>query len=179
VVLTGTSSKQQSLVNHLAAAQPALVAGATDHQRHQPVRHRQAQRRLTPEQTQQLVAGYQDGADVQELATRWGIHRTTVATQLRQAGVELRGGGVPADCLDEAIELYRDGWSCQRLAERYGCNATTVWKVMRQAGRQPPEAMGAWRRLTTGTGRRPKLCEASRAAVQAATRPAAGPGGSA
>jgi hypothetical protein len=54
-----------------------------------------------------------------------GLHRTTVAAQLRQAGVKLRHQGVPDALLDEAIQLYGDGWSCQRLAERYGCDAET------------------------------------------------------
>jgi DNA-directed RNA polymerase specialized sigma24 family protein len=134
VVLTGTSSKQQSLVNRLAAAQPALVASPTGGRQRPSVRQRQAQRRLTPEQVQRLVAEYEDGASVQDLASRWSIHRTTVASQLRQAGVKLRGQGVPADCRAEAVRLYGEGWSCQRLGERYGCNATTVWKVLKQAG---------------------------------------------
>jgi transposase-like protein len=83
---------------------------------------------------QQLVADYEAGASVQDLAARWGIHRTTVAAQLRQADVRLRRQGVPDELLDEAIRLYNDGSSCQRLAERFGCNATTVWKVLQQAG---------------------------------------------
>jgi DNA-directed RNA polymerase specialized sigma24 family protein len=134
MALTGSSSKQQSLVSRLAAAQPALVASATDRQQRPPTRQRQTQHRLSVEQVQRLVAEYRDGASVQELAARWGVHRTTVAAQLRQAGVPLRRRGVPADRRTEAIRLYGEGWSCQRLAERYGCHATTVWKVLRQAG---------------------------------------------
>ena len=136
--LAGTNrnkfSKQKSLVSRLAASQPALTSTATDRRRQPAVRQRQAQRRLTAEQVQQLVAEYENGASVQDLASHWGIHRTTVAAQLRQAGVRLRRQGVPDRLLDEAIRLYNDGWSCQRLADRYGCNATTVWKVLQQAG---------------------------------------------
>ena len=81
-----------------------------------------------------LVTEYEAGGSIQELAARWGLHRTTVAAQLRQTGVRLRGRGVPADRRAEALRLYGEGWSCQRLAERYGCNPTTVWKVLQQAG---------------------------------------------
>jgi DNA-directed RNA polymerase specialized sigma24 family protein len=134
VALTGTSSKQQSLVSRLAASQPTLVASPTISRRRPPVRQRQVQRRLTAEQAQQLATEYEAGASIQELAARWGIHRTTVAAQLRQTGVQLRSRGVPADRRAEVVRLYNHGWSCQRLAERYGCNATTVWKVLQRAG---------------------------------------------
>jgi transposase-like protein len=134
VALTGTSSKQQALVSRLAASRSTVLARSTDQSQHPAGRHRQAQRRLSAEQAEQLAAAYEAGASVKDLAAQWGIHRTTVAAQLRQAGVRLRGTGVPANCLDDAVQLYRDGWSCQRLAERYDCNATTVWKVLQQAG---------------------------------------------
>jgi transposase-like protein len=134
VALTGTSSKQQTLVRRLAASQPALVATSGNHGKGPPVRQRQTQRRLTAEQRQQLAAGYEAGANIKQLAAQWGLHRTTVAAQLREAGVQLRGQGLPDGVLDEAIRLYDAGWSCQRLAERYGCNATTVWKVLQQTG---------------------------------------------
>jgi transcriptional regulator of aromatic amino acid metabolism len=42
---------------------------------------------------QQLVAEYEDGASMKELAARWSLHWTTVAAQLRQAGVHLRRHG--------------------------------------------------------------------------------------
>jgi hypothetical protein len=95
VALPGSSSKQSTLVRDLAAAQPTLLASSTDRQQHVPARQRQAQRRLTAEQTQQLVAAYEGGASMKELATRWGMHRTTVAAQLRQAGTPLRRQGIP------------------------------------------------------------------------------------
>jgi transposase-like protein len=134
VVLTGSSSKQQSLVSRLAAAQPGLLTRATDDRQCSPVRQRQSQRRLTPEQVQQLVDEYEAGTGVQDLAARWAIHRTTVAAQLRQAGVRLRRQGLSEETLDQAIHLYNEGWSCQRLAERYDCNNTTVWKALQQVG---------------------------------------------
>jgi hypothetical protein len=68
------------------------------------------------------------------LATRWGLHRTTVAAQLRRAGVELRRQGVPEERLAEAIRLYGEGWSCQRLAKRYRRDDETVRQMLRRAG---------------------------------------------
>lgn len=134
MVQTGSSSKQSALVSRLSASQPALLASSTDHRQGPSVRQRQTQRRLTAEQLKQLIAEYEAGASMKELATRWNLHRTTVAAQLRQAGVQLRRQGVPDTLLDEAIRLYGEGWSCRRLAERYGCDAETVRQALRRAG---------------------------------------------
>jgi len=95
---------------------------------------RQAQRRLTPEQVEQLVADYQVGASMKELAAKWQLHRTTVAAQLRRAGMQLRRRGISADQLPDVTRLYGEGWSCQRLAERYDCDDETVRQVLKQAG---------------------------------------------
>jgi hypothetical protein len=68
------------------------------------------------------------------LARQWGLHRTTVAEQLRRAGVEIRQRGIPLEKLDEAIRLYEKGWSCVRLAELYNCDDETVRQTLRRAG---------------------------------------------
>jgi DNA-directed RNA polymerase specialized sigma24 family protein len=92
------------------------------------------QRRLTPDQAAELVAEYQAGADLKELAARWGVHRTTVAGHLGRAGVELRRQGLSEDQVDEAVRLYGEGWSLQRLAERYDCDDETVRQRLKAAG---------------------------------------------
>src|SRR4051794_38221271 len=119
VALTGSSSNFRTHVRRLTVALPDL-AGRRPQRK--PARQRQAQRRLTVEQVEQLVADYQAGADMKQLASSWGLHRTTVAAQLRRAGVELRRQGIPEDQLADAIRLYGEGWSLQRLAERYACD---------------------------------------------------------
>ena len=55
---------------------------------------------------------------MKELAACWGLHRTTVAAQLRQAGFRLHRQGIPIDRFNEAVQRYGDGWSGQRLGER-------------------------------------------------------------
>ncbi len=131
MVLTGGSSKFLGLLKRLAAVpvpslgEPAATVSPPP---------RPAQRRLTNHQVAELVAEYQAGADMQELAVRWQVHRTTVAAHLRLSGVELRRQGVPANRVDEAIRLYREGWSCERLAERYDCDDETVRQSLKRAG---------------------------------------------
>jgi len=97
---------------------------------------RQVERRLTPNQVDRSVADCQAGASMKELATRWQLHRTSVAAQLRRAGVEQRRQGVPDERLDEAIRLYGEGWSYQRLAECFGCADETVRQALELAGVQ-------------------------------------------
>ncbi len=94
---------------------------------------RPVQRRLTHDQAAELVAEYQAGADMKELAKRWDLHRTTVAGHLRRAGVELRRQGLLTEQLSEGAQLYVEGWSLQRLAERYGCDAETVRTSLKRA----------------------------------------------
>ena len=131
MALTGASSNQLAQVRRLTAALSALLHRRP---RAQPVRQRQIQRRLTPDQVEQLVAEYQAGDDMHELADRWGLHRTTVAGHLRRAGVALRRRGIPTERLTEAISLYGEGWSCQRLAERFGCDDETVRQALKRTG---------------------------------------------
>jgi hypothetical protein len=78
------------------------------------MRKRQAQRRLTTEQVEQLAAEYQAGDSVQNLARNWRLHRTTVAEHLRRAGVVVRQRGIPIAQLGEAERLYWDNLSVRR-----------------------------------------------------------------
>jgi uncharacterized protein (DUF433 family) len=128
---TVRSSKQSTLFKRLAKDLPDLLLRPP---RTKVAKPRQTQRRLTPQQVERLVAEYQAGAGMKELAARWEIHRTTVAAQLRRAGVELRRRGIPVEELPEAIRLYGEGWSCQRLAARYGCDDETVRQVLKRTG---------------------------------------------
>ncbi len=80
------------------------------------------------------MAEHQAGADMKELAERWSVHRTTVAGQLRRAGVALRRQGLSYEHLREAVRLYGEGWSLHRLSQRYECDAETVRTYLSGAG---------------------------------------------
>jgi DNA-directed RNA polymerase specialized sigma24 family protein len=81
-----------------------------------------------------LVAGYEAGKTVKELAASFGIDRNTVSRRLRQAGVTVRPRGLTDDQAAEAVCLYEAGWSSGRLAEKFGVSADTVLKNLRQGG---------------------------------------------
>lgn len=132
VALRGRSSKHASLFRRLAEELPALLRRRP--KRSKPRKSRQVQRRLAPEQVDRLVSQYEAGDDMTELATRWQLHRTTVAGHLRRAGVALRRQGIPPERLGEAVHLYGEGWSLQRLAERYHCDDETVRQALTRTG---------------------------------------------
>ena len=61
---------------------------SSDNQLLSPIRQRQ--RRLTAAQAVKMYARYEEGATVFELAAEFGCHRTTVAGQLKKAGIAMR-----------------------------------------------------------------------------------------
>jgi uncharacterized protein (DUF433 family) len=132
VALRGGSSKQGSLFRRLAKELAALLRRRADPTKHK--KPRQIQRRLTSKHRDQMVTEYQAGASMQQLAERWGLHRTTVSEHLRRAGIGARKRGIPPEKLDEVVRLYDKGWSCQRLADRYKCDAETIRQALRGAG---------------------------------------------
>lgn len=71
-------------------------------------------RRLTEAQVQELVEVRRAGAEIKELAERFGIDRSTVIAQLRRAGVPGRrrqGRSLDPAGVQAAGELYASGSS--------------------------------------------------------------------
>lgn len=99
-------------------------------------RTRQGQRRLTPEQIKQLVARYQAGATVYELADEFKCDRTTVSKKLKDAGITLRRTPPTESQIDEMVRLYESGLSLERTGEKVGFTAHTVLTYLRRRGVQ-------------------------------------------
>lgn len=133
MVLTGQSSNWKAQVRALAA-QLELPVRPPRRERDETVRKRQVQRRLSEIEAAELVAAYVDGASMRELARRFSVHRTTVASLLSRAGVDPRQRGIPPEQLAEAIRRYEQGWSLQRLAECYDCDDETVRQTLKRNG---------------------------------------------
>jgi Helix-turn-helix domain len=81
-----------------------------------------------------LVAGYEAGATVYELAERFKIHRVTVAEHLHRQQVCLRRRSLSSDQIEEAAQLYLAGWSLARVGGHFKVNGTTVWRELRKRG---------------------------------------------
>jgi lambda repressor-like predicted transcriptional regulator len=110
----------------------ALPRAADRERRQRPPK--QAQTRLDRGAVAQLVAAYQAGGRVKQLARQFGIHRLTVTNILQREGVTLRPRGIHPHDLPEAIRLYGDGWALIRLAVKFDVSPSTVTNTLRRAG---------------------------------------------
>lgn len=78
---------------------------------------------LEQDQIQHLIASYQAGATVYEVAAQFGIARQTVSGILKRHGVPLRRQGLTPEQIDQAARLYQGGWSLARVGDRLGVDA--------------------------------------------------------
>jgi lambda repressor-like predicted transcriptional regulator len=91
-------------------------------------------RQLGADRVAELITGYQAGATVYELATRFGIERRTVSNILHRHGVPMRRRGLSPDQVDTAIHLYKLGWSLARVGNHLGVDHTTILTALRRHG---------------------------------------------
>jgi hypothetical protein len=96
--------------------------------------HCKTARQLRPSEIDALVAAYQAGSTVYELAKHFGIHRATVGQHLRTRGVDTTPPGLDLDDLPIAVKLYQEGWSLAKIAERFDTSSNTVRKSLRETG---------------------------------------------
>jgi len=97
----------------------------------------QRQRRLTETQVLEMVARYQEGATVYELATEFGCHRTTVAERLKKVGIAMRGQSPTIEDIDSMANLIASGLSPQAVGEKLGFCANTVRNCLREYSQLP------------------------------------------
>lgn len=100
-------------------------------------------RRLSEEERTSLAQDYRSGMTVYELATKFGIDRSTVSSHLKRMGVEMRRQGLSADQIEEAVRLYAEQrWSLVRIAEKFGVDHGTVWNRLRERGVRMRDTQG-------------------------------------
>ncbi|MDA8380116.1 MAG: hypothetical protein M0020_04715 [Actinomycetota bacterium] len=85
---------------------------------------RQVQRRLSPAKLEALIAEYEAGARVCELAKVFRLHRTTVARHVARAG-KTRPVMTVAQ-IDEAVRLHGEGLTLHEVGQRVGAADQTV-----------------------------------------------------
>jgi transposase len=83
-----------------------------------------------------LVDGYRAGATMNDLADRFGIHRTTVTQHLHRNSVAIRQRGLDDHQVDHAIRLYQQGLSLVRVGARLDVHAETIRRALRARGIQ-------------------------------------------
>ena len=128
--LLGRYSNQEDLVETLLRLNSLPRTGQ---KRQEQSRPKQEQTRLSPNDIDRLIELYQAGKAINDLATEFNIHRTTVMKQVERAGQPPRRGGI-FEHLDEARELYEQGWSLAKVGQHLGFDAETVRQAFRKAG---------------------------------------------
>ena len=137
---TADSNKWLLLIEDRLKGQTPEDRTSPDYQLLGPISQRQ--RRLSEAQVIEMVARYEEGATVYELATEFGCHRTTVSARLKKAEVSLRLQSPTTNVIDSMINLYSSGLSSIEIAERLGFCANTVRKSLQEKGIQLRDTHG-------------------------------------
>jgi transposase len=104
----------------------------------------QAQTRLSFPNRAKVVADYERGDAVKDIAARYGIHRATVTEILGRAEVPTRRYGLPELVRRQAARLYMQGLGIRAVADRLGISyegaragIVGYGVALRPSGRQP------------------------------------------
>jgi transposase-like protein len=81
-----------------------------------------------------MIAAYEAGVTMKELASALGIHRNTVSDHLRQHGVPTRRRGLDENDTADAARLYEEGWSSLMIGKMYNVDPKTALTTLRKAG---------------------------------------------
>lgn len=88
---------------------------------------------LTASEVDRLVDDYLDGATVNELADRYGVHRATVSAHLTRRRVGRRRPGLGVDEAAEAVRLHLGGVSMRAIAQSMGVDRKAVRRALVEA----------------------------------------------
>ena len=103
---------------------------------------KQVHRRLRPDLVDSLVAGYEGGRTVRQLADQYGIGRETVSKLLSRRGVRTRHQSLTASQTEIAANLYRSGMSLVQVADRMAGSRTAIYNALRRNGVQLRQRRG-------------------------------------
>jgi hypothetical protein len=98
---------------------------------------RRNQRKLDPEAVQALVSARTNGAEIDDLAERFGIGRNTVMAHLEREGVPGRrwpGRTLSPEQLEAAGQLYETGVNLIVVGEQFGVDRRYLRKALPAAG---------------------------------------------
>ena len=95
----------------------------------------QPNRKLLPEEAQELVELYRAGASIEALAKRYGMHPQTVGRHLKRQGVAKRPlRKLSPEQVEQAAGLYGDAWSTTELARKFNVSQPTIRAALLRAG---------------------------------------------
>ena len=109
----------------------AVFELAAETEKQEKRRVQRLQRRLRPEEVQELIIRYEDGESAKRVGARFGIHPTTVATHLKRNGVRVRRQKLNDSEITELRTLRRKGWTYRALALKFEVSTETVRRLVR------------------------------------------------
>jgi hypothetical protein len=107
-----------------------------NHRTPQPVRvpARNLLRRLPEELVEQLAADYIAGASTRQLASQYGIAKTSVIKLLEKQGVVRPRSRITDEQVAEALEHFQSGLSVKAASIKLGIATTTLASAFRRRG---------------------------------------------
>ncbi len=131
VDLWGRLSNPASMVLGGDNGAPSPTSGGSARRPGPPV-----QRRLTPSDLEAVVARYQSGRSLNDLATEFGVHHRTVADHLKRLGIARRVNLAKLNAADvkRAASRYRAGASLATVGMALNVDASTVQRAFKRAG---------------------------------------------
>lgn len=105
-------------------ARPQLESGKT------------APKKLSAATNDAIIAAYEGGARVADLARQFGVHKWTINNRLTLAGIARNPHSMNEEQIQEAIALRLEGLSFNRLAKRLPFSPNTIKTAIRARGVQ-------------------------------------------
>jgi DNA-directed RNA polymerase specialized sigma24 family protein len=90
--------------------------------------------RLSSSEIGQIVAGYEAGIQVIELAERFEVNPTTVQKHVRRAGLPRRFQRVDSQRVEDVVQRYCAGQSVEAIAKAFGMAPTSVRRTLSKSG---------------------------------------------
>ncbi|QWT23896.1 helix-turn-helix domain containing protein [Subtercola sp. PAMC28395] len=82
----------------------------------------------------EILARYQQGERVIDLAAAFGISEWSVQNLRKRSGLEPHPRGMSAESIAQAIELFSEGLSFIKIGKRVGFDPKTIAKALRARG---------------------------------------------
>lgn len=89
------------------------------------------QRRLAPQQIEELVQLFKAGKNTVELASHFRCSRSTVSKHIRKSGLSAREKRFSQADLIRMQQLYESGFSFDKVGDAFHTSGTTVTKYLR------------------------------------------------
>lgn len=99
------------------------------------------QKKLSSKEITEVVAGYNAGKTIRDLAQEFNCHRITISNKLKASGITVRN--MPDENrIHELIKLYQSGLSLTAVGNHVGLSRTSVLKYLQLNGIETRDCHG-------------------------------------